>query len=100
MIKFLLEKHKVTLSINADNAETPSTHIFDGDKESIDLIKEALYASHNMFGHSVSKIAPAIDVNHVLLYTNQTDFFDAKVIEGQKIIDSWIYPDFPKGSVT
>lgn len=100
MIKFLFKKYKTTLSLDVDNAETPSAHIFDGGKDSIELIKEALYASHNMFGHSVSENAPAIDVNHALLYSNQIDLFDAEVIEGQKIIDDWTYPEMPEGSVT
>lgn len=100
MIKFLFKKYKSTLSLDVDNAESSSEHIFDGDKESVDLIKEALYKSYNMFGHSVSENAPAIDVTHVLLYTNQTDFFDAEVIEGQEIIDNWTYPELPEGAVT
>lgn len=100
MIKFLFKKHKTTLSVDVDNAETPSTHVFDGDKETIDLIKAALYKSYNMFGHTVSKTAPAIDVNHALLYTEQTDFFDVEVIEGREIIDAWTYPEMPEGSVT
>ena len=52
-----------------------------------------------MFALSVSENAPAIDVNHALLYTNQTDLFDAEVIEGQQIIDNWVYPELPEGSV-
>ena len=99
MIKFLFKKYKTTLSLDVDNAETPSAHIFEGDKDSVELIKEALYESYNMFALSVSENAPAIDVNHALLYTNQTDLFDAEVIEGQQIIDNWVYPELPEGSV-
>jgi hypothetical protein len=100
MIKFSFKKHDATLELDTDNAESPVTHKFVGSKESLDLIKEALYNSSNMFGHLISEDAPVIDINHALLYTGQTDVFDAEVVEGQEIIDAWVYPEIPEGALT
>ena len=54
MIKFLFKKYESTLSIDVDNAETSSAHIFDGDKESVALIKKALYFLFSEYGVSLN----------------------------------------------
>lgn len=100
MIKFLFKKYDAVLELDIDDAESPVTHKFVGSKESLDLIKESLYNSSNMFGHLITEDSPAIDVNHALLYTGQTDIFDAEVVEGQEIIDAWTYPEIPEGALT
>jgi hypothetical protein len=100
MIKFSFQNADVTLELDVTNAEDHVNHKFIGKKESVDAIKEVLYFSYGMFGHTLSDDSPAIEVNHALFHTNQTDFFKAQLVEGQEIIDAWVYPEIPEGAVT
>lgn len=103
MIKYLFQDTDVTLELDVIDAEDNVDHKFIGKKESVDAIKEVLYLSYGMFGHTLGTNSPAIDVNHALFHTGNTskaDFFKAKLIEGQEIIDAWTYPELPEGAVT
>ena len=100
MIKYSFQDTDVILELDIVDAEDNVAHKFTGKKESVDAIKETLYLSYGMFGHSLDDDSPAIEVNHALLYTGQTDFFKAQLVEGQEIIDAWEYPEIPEGALT
>ena len=100
MIKFDFPLHKVSLSMDTNNAEFSTQHIFKGDSKAIKAIKDRLYNSYNMFGHIIGTSSPAIDVNYALFYSKDKDFFKAVINTGKEIIDDWEYPILPKGTRT
>ena len=100
MIKYSFQEAEVTLELDVTNAEDNAVHKFTGDQEFVSTIKEVLYLSYGMFGHTLEPNSPAIDVNHALMHTGQTVFFKAQLIEGADILDNWQYPEFPEESVS
>ena len=100
MIKYSFQDSDVILELDTTDAEDSVAHEFTGDQKLVDAIKEVLYRSFGMFGHTLDIDSPAIDVNHALMHSEQTGFFKAELLEGADILDNWQSPEFPEGAVS
>jgi len=97
VVKFEINNGKAYISIPTTNAEKSVLHQYSGD--TANLI-DALEQCHGMFGHSIGRSSPAIDVHHALFYNPAMKQFKTKLIEGADIISRWKAPDLPKGAVS
>ncbi|MEH1789643.1 MAG: hypothetical protein V7L23_29835 [Nostoc sp.] len=90
--------NEVIVVLNVTSGNEKSKIIYEGDLDSIAVIRNFLETSYGAFGHIIGDATTPIDL-HYAFSSKQAQQFQPKLLEGEDLVKSY-NPEIPDNAVT